>query len=98
MKIMWTKIKQFVLCYVLRRHDHDMVEPLSDQAVLLLCPRCKKLFVYHIILQQILPWDLELQKFYEDYRDTYAAFQTTKTKTATPTIKPVNGKGAGCGI
>lgn len=48
-------------------HTAIDVQRVSDQALLVLCGRCRKEFVFHEGLQAMIPWDEKIAAFYESF-------------------------------
>lgn len=54
-------------------HKYKFVERISDQSDKVECTRCGKLFAINYNVRVILPWDRELEKFYEQMEEFKAA-------------------------
>jgi hypothetical protein len=56
-----------LLCYLGQHKRYGVLCSLSDQADLIMCPDCKKRFAINYSVRVVLPWDGELEKFYESF-------------------------------
>jgi hypothetical protein len=62
-------LKRFVIWLKCRLfgHKYYLIKPLSSQTDLVGCERCKKKFGMNHSIRVLLPWDRELEKFYEEF-------------------------------
>jgi len=64
-------LKRFVIWLKCRffGHKYYLIKPLSSQTDLVGCERCKKKFGMNHSIRVLLPWDRELEKFYEEFHE-----------------------------
>lgn len=54
------------LCFI-GRHDLFVINRLSTQSDKLECSRCQKQYAINWNIRALLPWDREIEKFYEEF-------------------------------
>jgi hypothetical protein len=59
------KLLRRILCAI-GRHRYVLVSPLSGQSDLIACYDCKKRFAINYSVRCVLPFDREMEKFYEE--------------------------------
>lgn len=62
------------LCWLGKHKRLGVLTSLSSNSDLIMCPDCKRRYAINYDVRVVLPWDRELEKFYEELH----AFERTE--------------------